>query len=78
MGDPNLRKSVTQKKSWRVEICTQVNVIPLNANLSCYNVTDKDISIMSKNIEAGRINMSLCMKFNLNLLSCYKALERKF
>ena len=39
-----------------VEIGTQVNVIPLNTNLSCYNPVDKATSIMSKNIEPGIIN----------------------
>ena len=39
-----------------MEIGTQVNVIPLNTNLSCYNTVDKATSIMSKNIELGIIN----------------------
>ena len=39
-----------------MEISTQVNVIPLNTNLSCYNVIDKPTSIMQKNIETGIIN----------------------
>ena len=44
------------KKSWQTEIGTQVNVIPQNKNLSCYNIVDKAISIMSRNIEPGIIN----------------------
>ena len=39
-----------------MDIGTQVNVIPLNTNLSCYNTVDKATSIMSKNIEPGIIN----------------------
>ena len=39
-----------------MEIGTQVNVIPLNTNLSCYNTADKATSIMSKNIEPSIIN----------------------
>ena len=39
-----------------MEIGTQVNVIPLNTNLKCYNTVDKATSIMSKNIELGIIN----------------------
>ena len=39
-----------------MEIGTQVNVIPRNKNLRCYNTVDKAISIMSKNIEPGIIN----------------------
>ena len=39
-----------------MEIGTQVNVIPLNANLSCCNTVDKPTSIMSKNIETGIID----------------------
>ena len=31
-----------------MEIGTQVNVIPLNTNLSCYNTVDKAKSSMSK------------------------------
>ena len=45
-----------KKTSWKVEISTQVTVIPLNTNLSCYNVIDKPTSIMQKNIETGIIN----------------------
>ena len=47
---------ITKIKSWQVEIGTQVNVIPLNTNLLCYNVVDKATSIMSRNIEVGTIN----------------------
>ena len=36
------------KKSWQMDIGTQVTVIPLNTNLSCYNTVDKAPSIMSK------------------------------
>ena len=39
-----------------MEIGTQVNVIPLNTNLPCYNTVDKATSIMSKNVEPGIIN----------------------
>ena len=39
-----------------MEIGTQVNVIPLNTNLSCYNTVDKATSSMSKNTEPGIIN----------------------
>ena len=39
-----------------MEIGTQVNVIPRNKNLRCYNTVDKAISIMSKNIGPGIIN----------------------
>ena len=39
-----------------MEIGTQVNVIPLNTNLSCYNTIDKATSIMSKNVEPGIID----------------------
>ena len=39
-----------------MEIGTQVNVIPLNTNLPCYNTIDKATSIMSKNTETGIIN----------------------
>ena len=35
---------------------TKVNVIPLNTDLSCFNVIDKPTSITSKNIETGIIN----------------------
>ena len=44
------------KKSWQGEICTQMNVLPLHTNLSCYNVIDKATSIMSKNTETGMMN----------------------
>ena len=39
-----------------MEICTQVNVIPLNTNLECYNIIDIITLIMSKNSKAGIIN----------------------
>ena len=39
-----------------MEIGTQVNIIPRNANLPCYNTVDKAISVMSKNIELDIIN----------------------
>ena len=39
-----------------MEIGTQVNVILLNTNLSCYSTVEKATSIMSKNIEPGIIN----------------------
>ena len=39
-----------------MEIGSQVNVIPLNTNLLCYNTVDKATSSMSKNIEPGIIN----------------------
>ena len=40
-----------------VEICTQVNVIPLSMYLRCHNVaSDKAASVMPKNIEIGIIN----------------------
>ena len=58
-GDPNLGKSIHLKKSWQVEIWTEVNVIPLNINLSHYNVIDKATSVMSKNVETGIINYVL-------------------
>ena len=58
-GDPNLEKSIHLKKSWQVEIWTEVNVIPLNINLSHYNVIDKATSVMSKNVETGIINYVL-------------------
>ena len=55
-GDPILGESTTSKeKSWHVEICTQVNVIPLNKNLQCYSVINKATSIKSKNIGTGLI-----------------------
>ena len=60
-----------------MEIRTQVIVIPLNTNFSCYNIIDKASSIMSKNIETSIINMSLCIRLKLNLLSYRKAPERK-
>ena len=44
------------KKSWQMEIGTQVNVIPLNMTLPSYNTIDKATSVMSKNIELGIIN----------------------
>ena len=50
------RNQSPKKKNWLIEIGTQVNVIPLNTNLSCYNTVDKATSIMSKNIEPGIIN----------------------
>ena len=39
-----------------MEIGTQVNVIPLNTNLLCYNTVYKATLILSKNIEPGIIN----------------------
>ena len=33
-----------------------MNVIPPNTNMQCYNVTDKVMSVMSKNIDTGKIN----------------------
>ena len=39
-----------------MEIGTQVNVIPLNTNLLCYDTVYKATLIMSKNIEPGIIN----------------------
>ena len=39
-----------------MEIGTEVNVIPLNTNLSCYNTLEKATWVMSKNIEPGIIN----------------------
>ena len=39
-----------------MEIRTQVIVIPLNTNFSCYNIIDKATSIMSKNIETSIMN----------------------
>ena len=47
-ADPNLGKSETLNRSWQVEICTQVNVIPLNTKLPCYNIVEKATLIMSK------------------------------
>ena len=44
------------KNSCQVETCSQMNVIPPNTNLQCYNVTDKVMSVMSKNIDTGKIN----------------------
>ena len=67
-----------RKKSWQLEICTQVNVIPLNDNLSCYSVINKAESVMSKRIETIIINYALCIRFKLNLLRYHKAPERKF
>ena len=49
-----------------MEICTEVNVIPLNTNFSCYNVIDKATSVMSKNIETS---INLCIRLKLNLQS---------
>ena len=60
-----------------MEIFIQVNVITLNTNLSCYNVTDKAKLIKSKNIETGISTMSLCIRFKLNLLIYHKAPEKK-
>ena len=57
-----------------MEICTEVNVIPLNTNFSCYNVIDKATSVMSKNIETS---INLCIRLKLNLQSNHKAPERK-
>ena len=42
-----------------MEIDTQVNIVELNTNLSCYNTVDKATSVMSKNIEPGIINYVL-------------------
>ena len=42
-----------------MEIGTQVNIVELNTNLSCYNTVDKATSVMSKNIEPGIINYVL-------------------
>ena len=39
-----------------LEVCTQVNIILLNTNFSCYDVIDKSTSIISKDIETGVIN----------------------
>ena len=39
-----------------MEIGTQVNIVELNTNLSCYNTVDKATSVMSKNVETGIIN----------------------
>ena len=39
-----------------VEVSTQVNVILLNTNFSCYDVMDKSTSIISKDTETGVIN----------------------
>ena len=50
------RRNHSPKKNWQMEIGTQVNVIPLNTNLSCYNTVDKATSSMSKNTEPGIIN----------------------
>ena len=47
-----------------MEICSQVNIIPLNTNFSSYNIKDKATSIMSKNIETGIINCLLVLDSN--------------
>ena len=61
-----------------VEVCTQVNVILLNTNFSCYNVIDKSASIISKDIETGVINdVFPCIRCKLNLLSHHKVSGRK-
>ena len=39
-----------------MEICTQMNVIPLKTNFSGYNVIDKSALILSKINETGKIN----------------------
>ena len=51
-------------------------VMPLSMNLLCYNTIGKATSVMSKNIEPGIINMSLCIRFKLNLLNYPEALEK--
>ena len=59
------------------EICTPVNVIPLNKNLSCCsNVIDKAMSIVPKTLRLVWSTMSLCIRFKLRLLSYHKAPER--
>ena len=45
-------------------MCTQVNVILLNANLLCYSVIDKATLKMYK--VKPDITMSLCIRFKLN------------
>ena len=60
-----------------MEICTQVNLISLNTNLSYHNATDTATSIMLKKFETGIINYVPCISFKLNLLSCLKAPERQ-
>ena len=49
-----------------MEICTQVNVIPLNTNLECYNIIDIITLIMSKNSKAGIINSVPLTKLSQN------------
>ena len=39
-----------------MEICTEVNVTPLNTKFSCYNIIDKATSIVPKNIETSIIS----------------------
>ena len=46
-GDP-ISEISQLKTSWQIEIDSQVNKIPQNTNLSCYNTVDKATSVMSK------------------------------
>ena len=49
---------------WQVQICTQMNVIPLITDLLCYNVIDKVTWITSKNIETGINNYVFVLDSN--------------
>ena len=42
-----------------MEIGTQVNIVELDTNFSCYNTVNKTTSVISKNIEPGIINYVL-------------------
>ena len=46
-GDP-ISKISQLKTSWQIEIDKQMNKIPQNMNLLCYNTVEKAISVMSK------------------------------
>ena len=57
-----------------MEICTEVNIIPLNTIFLCYNVIDKASLVMSKNIETV-FTKWLVKKFRqINYLEIMKSL----
>ena len=60
------------------EIGTQVNVIPLTTDLSCYNTVDKTTSIMSKNIEPGIINYIPLYQIQAKFTKLSQSSRKKF
>ena len=60
-----------------MEICTQVNVIPLNTNLLRYNTVDKATSFMSKNVEPGIINYIPLYQIQTKFTKLFQSTRKK-